>query len=284
MDPLLELLARDPEGLPSAAARHGLSGYALHLAEKEGLALPADAQRQLRHDARMIAGQSLRVKSVLLRALDALAKVGVIPVLLKGYGVGVRLYPDPLMRATSDVDLLVAPRDLDAASQALTSSGSRACRRRRRSGTGPSITTSTSAVRARSWSFISGRRLGSGRPSRRMTWSRVPPFRSSKDARSASSSRTTRWPIWRPTPRGICFSAWAGWWISSSSRMRIRSSIGRSSRRVPVSRGWRCRCSCRSRSRGTCWRCRFRPRSWTRSLRGCCGEWSRRGSSRRSGC
>ncbi len=123
MDPLLELLERAPEGLPSAAARHGLSGYALHLADKDGLALPADGLRQLRHDARMIAGQSLRVKSVLLRALDALAKVGIIPVLLKGYGVGVRLYPDPLMRATSDVDLLVAPRDLEAAAQALTDLG-----------------------------------------------------------------------------------------------------------------------------------------------------------------
>ncbi len=123
MDPLLELLARDLEGFPSAAARHGLSGYALHLADKESLALPADAQRQLRQDARMIAGQSLRVKSVLFRALDALAKVGVIPVLLKGYGVGLRLYPDPLMRATSDADLLVAPRDLETASQALTRLG-----------------------------------------------------------------------------------------------------------------------------------------------------------------
>ena len=123
MHPLLELLSRDLDGYSQAAARHGLSGYVLHLADEEGFTLPDGVRDPLRRDARMIAGQSLRVKAVLLRALDALAKAGVTPILLKGYGVGLRLYPDPLMRATSDVDVLVSPAELELAAKALTDLG-----------------------------------------------------------------------------------------------------------------------------------------------------------------
>ncbi|MFP2963017.1 nucleotidyltransferase family protein, partial [Myxococcus sp. 1LA] len=64
-------------------------------------------------------GAGLRVKTLLLRCLDALGKVGQVPVLLKGYGLALRLYPDPLQRATTDVDLLVARADVGAAVQAL---------------------------------------------------------------------------------------------------------------------------------------------------------------------
>src|SRR4051794_15776422 len=104
MHPLLELFSRDLVGLPDAAARHGLSGYVLHLAELEpgAFVLPDPTRVRLRRDARMIAGQSLRVKAVLLRTLEALETAGIVPVLLKGYGAGLRLYPAPLMRAASD--------------------------------------------------------------------------------------------------------------------------------------------------------------------------------------
>ena len=67
----------------------------------------------------------MRVKALLLRSLDALAAVGVVPVLLKGYGLGLRLYPEPLQRATTDVDLLVAGAEVEGASGALVGLGLR---------------------------------------------------------------------------------------------------------------------------------------------------------------
>src|SRR5262249_11461788 len=45
------------------------------------------------------------------------------PVLLKGYGLGLRCYPDPLYRPMTDVDLLVAPDELHRAEVALARIG-----------------------------------------------------------------------------------------------------------------------------------------------------------------
>lgn len=70
-------------------------------------------------------GGVLKVKRLLSRTNAALRERGIRPVLLKGYGLGARLYGDPLLRPTSDVDLLVAPDEMDASRQVLTSLGLR---------------------------------------------------------------------------------------------------------------------------------------------------------------
>lgn len=109
--------------LAEDAARHGLSGYVLHLVEQRGVPLPEPIRLTLARDSRMVAAQTLRVKLLLLRALDAMHGRGITPVLLKGYGLGLRFYPDPLYRVTSDVDLLVSPSVLAEAERAVEELG-----------------------------------------------------------------------------------------------------------------------------------------------------------------
>ncbi len=115
-----------PEALPAlihAAGRHGLAGFVQHAAGQAGWALPPEAHAALRREALASVARGLRVKTLLLRTLEALAAEGIVPVLLKGYGLALRLYPDPLQRATSDVDVLVARGEVEAASRALAGLG-----------------------------------------------------------------------------------------------------------------------------------------------------------------
>ncbi len=109
--------------LVRAAVRHGLAGFTGHAVAQAGWELPEDARALLRHEALAGAAQGLRVKALLVKSLDALAGAGVVPVLLKGYGLARRLYPDALQRATTDVDLLVARGEVDASVRALTALG-----------------------------------------------------------------------------------------------------------------------------------------------------------------
>lgn len=71
------------------------------------------------------AAQAIRVHALLLRSVDALAQVGVVPVLLKGTALARRFYPEPFMRATSDVDLLVGGAQVEASARALEGLGLR---------------------------------------------------------------------------------------------------------------------------------------------------------------
>jgi hypothetical protein len=116
----------DAEALVHAAARHGLAGFVQHALGLSGWTLDEAVRTRLRREALGQAARGMKVKALLLRSLEALAAVGVVPVLLKGHGLAVRLYPEPLQRATSDVDLLVADAEVDAASRALVGLGLRA--------------------------------------------------------------------------------------------------------------------------------------------------------------
>lgn len=109
----------EAQALVHAAARHGLAGFVQHALGRSGWTLEEAVRTQLRREALAQAAQGMRVKALLLRSLDALAAVDVVPVLLKGYGLGARLYPEPLQRATTDVDLLVADEEVAPASRAL---------------------------------------------------------------------------------------------------------------------------------------------------------------------
>ncbi|HEY0094694.1 MAG TPA: nucleotidyltransferase family protein [Archangium sp.] len=113
----------DVPALVHAAARHGLAGFMQHALGRSGWTLDEPARTGLRREALAQAARGMRVKALLVRSLDALAAVGVVPVLLKGYGLGLRLYPEPLQRATTDVDLLVADAEVGGASGALRGLG-----------------------------------------------------------------------------------------------------------------------------------------------------------------
>lgn len=102
--------------LAAAAARHGLSALvADHLAGTGRLVPEA-----LARDARAQIAYGLKTKRLTLQVVDALAAEGITPILLKGYALALRLYPDqPLARPASDVDVLVAEGELERVGRAL---------------------------------------------------------------------------------------------------------------------------------------------------------------------
>ena len=103
--------------------RHGLSGLAQHELRQGGIVLSAQAATTLKRDAMSIAVMGIRVKKLLFQAIEALARHGIVPVLLKGYGLASRCYPDPLYRPMTDVDLLVGSGQLERAEAALVEIG-----------------------------------------------------------------------------------------------------------------------------------------------------------------
>jgi hypothetical protein len=113
----------DERGLVSEAARHGLAGLVQHELQRRNLALSPDAAQALRRQALFDAATSSKIRRLLFETLDAFDREGIPTILLKGYGLASRLYPDPLMRAMSDVDLLIPPDHLDRALHILRQQG-----------------------------------------------------------------------------------------------------------------------------------------------------------------
>jgi len=113
----------DEDDFVAKCARHGLSGLAHHELRQAGIALSAQAAAALKRDALSIAVTGIKVKKLLFKSLEALSRHGVLPVLLKGYGLAHRCYPDPLYRPMTDVDLLVSRDELQAAETALVEIG-----------------------------------------------------------------------------------------------------------------------------------------------------------------
>ncbi len=118
----LEPFARDSAALQTVAAesvKHGLGAVVLDGLVRANVPLAKAAAETLRLDVMTMVGTTVKVKRLLGRANEALRARGVRPVLLKGIGLGARLYGDPLRRPTSDVDLLVAPEEMAASRAAL---------------------------------------------------------------------------------------------------------------------------------------------------------------------
>jgi hypothetical protein len=97
------------------AERHGLSGLLVDALARNTLPLriPEPVQATLRAQARNAAAHAIKLHRLLVDALALLDARGVAPVLMKGWGLGKRYWPDPLLRPASDVDLLVGPEQLD---------------------------------------------------------------------------------------------------------------------------------------------------------------------------
>lgn len=113
----------DEEKLVRDASRHGLAGLVRHELQAAGATLSAGPAEYLRRQAMANAAIAIRVKRLLMETLDALAGEGITPVLLKGVGLAQRLYPEPFLRATSDVDLLLDPADMQRAQQVMARLG-----------------------------------------------------------------------------------------------------------------------------------------------------------------
>ncbi len=119
MRPLFEILGRWP-AWEQAALRHGLSAWVADELSAAGRPVPAAITQAAR--AQVVNGAKL--KRLTLAVVDALAEVQVTAVLLKGYGLASRLFPEqPFARPASDVDVLVLPEELPAAETALAKLG-----------------------------------------------------------------------------------------------------------------------------------------------------------------
>ncbi len=113
---LFDVVGRTPE----LAARHGLSAFVADELAAAAQPIPPE----LAHEANAQIARGLKTKSLTLAVVDALAAAGVTPVLLKGYALAVRLYPEqPLGRPSSDVDVLVEPSLLERSARALSTLG-----------------------------------------------------------------------------------------------------------------------------------------------------------------
>jgi len=101
------------------AERHGLAGVLLDMHRASGRELPADLSEELA--LREVARECDHAAHLaMLRRIDEiLADRGIRAVALKGALLAERLYDRPAARPTTDVDVLVAHDDLDAAAEAL---------------------------------------------------------------------------------------------------------------------------------------------------------------------
>jgi hypothetical protein len=117
------VVPEQPGELIRVAARHGLAGFTAHALERAGWELPEPHRETLRRESLSSAARAIRVNTLLLRSVDALAAAGVVPVLLKGPALARRYYPEPFHRATTDVDLLVSREQVEAASRVLEGLG-----------------------------------------------------------------------------------------------------------------------------------------------------------------
>lgn len=100
--------------------RHGLAGLLADALAEAAAPVPPTLAAAAR--AQLAAG--LKHKRLTLTVVDALARAGVTPVLLKGYGLAARLFPEhPLARPSSDVDVLVLPEELPLVEPALAALG-----------------------------------------------------------------------------------------------------------------------------------------------------------------
>jgi hypothetical protein len=109
-----------------AAHAHGLAPLLhLHLSGA-GVAVPAPAAAALAGRAAKIARRNLQLTATLARVLEAFAAAGIRTLPLKGPLLAQRLYGSIALRRMLDLDLLVAPREFDAAVRILETSGFRA--------------------------------------------------------------------------------------------------------------------------------------------------------------
>lgn len=114
----------DWNALADAAEYHGLAAILYRALERTCLSLvPEDVLARLRTDDRDSARRNLILTTQLLALLDAFQAEGIAVLPLKGPALAESLYPDPLLRPFSDLDILVRGQDVPAAVRALTREG-----------------------------------------------------------------------------------------------------------------------------------------------------------------
>ena len=114
----------DWDALVEAAEFHGLAAVLFHVVTETSPDLvPPDVASRLRNVCHGSARQNLVLTSQLLALLDAFAAHGIAVVPLKGPVMAESLYPDPALRPSSDLDLLVRSGDVAGALRVLAQEG-----------------------------------------------------------------------------------------------------------------------------------------------------------------
>lgn len=106
------------------ATHHGVASLLLHRLTRPGFAVvPPDALDQLRSHCRPLVATSLHLTGELGRILNALDNRGISALAWKGPTLAAAAYGDVTLRTFGDLDLVVAPRTIGAALEALTEIG-----------------------------------------------------------------------------------------------------------------------------------------------------------------
>jgi len=115
---LARLAARvaDWDGVLVALERHGVLGLAARNLPPD--ALPGNVRERLAERARALEEDALRFRFTLERFARALNARGVEPTLLKGASLTLDAYPHAALRGQGDLDLLVAPSEVEDALRA----------------------------------------------------------------------------------------------------------------------------------------------------------------------
>jgi hypothetical protein len=107
-----------------AMLRHGLLPLlGTRLIEATGGLLGAEFQDRVRAGVNRTRARGFALEAMTRHVVERLSDDGIRTLVLKGAYLGERLHGDSGMRQTSDIDLLVAPKDLNRATHALRSVG-----------------------------------------------------------------------------------------------------------------------------------------------------------------
>jgi hypothetical protein len=116
----------DWPGLIASADRHGVAALLhTHIRFLGSDRIPPTARETLAVRARACVAWNLRLGHELSRLLTALGQAGIPVIPLKGPVLAAQLYPDPLLRFSADLDLLVRHHDCAAGERTLRQAGYR---------------------------------------------------------------------------------------------------------------------------------------------------------------
>jgi hypothetical protein len=104
---------------------HGVESVLCHHLMDSNVTLPSDLRSSTERWLKVRTLWQSHARHALNEALEALDTAAVPTVALKGPLLGERLYPNPFLRPSADLDLLVSRSDLDRATEALESIGYR---------------------------------------------------------------------------------------------------------------------------------------------------------------
>ncbi|MCC6173988.1 MAG: nucleotidyltransferase family protein [Chloroflexi bacterium] len=105
------------------AAQHGVAGFIRRAAGQAGLGLPPNILQALRAIGVAEIAHRARLDAALARILPELEAAAVLTIVLKGPALARSIYPEPLLRSYSDIDLVVRERDEAAAARVLVAAG-----------------------------------------------------------------------------------------------------------------------------------------------------------------